>query len=55
MQIATDLVSVLKLRHHSKWTAKKNEHRDGIILIRTFALKVINYERKKLTHHEIIN
>ena len=25
------------------------------MLIRTFVLKVINYERKKLTHHEIID
>ena len=27
----------------------------GIMLIQTFILKVINNERKKLTHHEIID
>ena len=53
MQIASDFLSVLKLRDHSKWRAKKNEHGEGIILIRTCVLKVINIERKKLTHHEI--
>ena len=55
IQIAFDFLSVLKLRDHSKWRAKKNEHRQGIILIRTFVVKVIYNERKKLTHHEIIN
>ena len=53
IQIAFDFLSVLKLRDHSKWRAKKNEHGEGIMLIRTFVLKVINNERKKLTHHEI--
>ena len=48
-------LSVLKLRDRSKWRAKKNEHGEGIMLIRTFVLKVINNERKKLTHHEIID
>ena len=46
-------LSVLKLRDRFKWRAKKNEHGEGIMLIRTFVLKVINNERKKLTHHEI--
>ena len=55
IQIAFDFLSVLKLRDHYKWRAKKNEHGEGIILIRTFVLKVINNERKKLTHHEIID
>ena len=41
--------------HRSRWRAKKNEHGEGIMLIRTFVLKVINNERKKLTHHEIID
>ena len=36
---------------HSKWRAKKNEHWEGIILIRTFVLKAVNNESKKLTHH----
>ena len=55
IQIAFDFLSVLKLRDHSKWRAKKKEHGEGIMLIRTFVLKVINNERKKLTHHEIID
>ena len=55
IQIVFDFLSVLKLRDHSVWRAKKNEHGEGILLIRTFALKVINNERKKLTHHEIID
>ena len=53
MQIAFDFLSELKLRDHCKWRAKKNEHGEGIMLIWTFVLKVINNERKKLTHHEI--
>ena len=53
-QIAFDFSSVPKLRDYSKWRAKENEHGEGIMLIRTFVLKVINNERKKLTHHEII-
>ena len=55
MQIAFDFLSVPKLRDHFKWRAKINEHGEGIMLIRTFVLKVINNERKKLTHHEIID
>ena len=55
IQIAFDSLSVLILRDHSKWTAKKNKHGEGIMLIQTFVLKVINNERKKLTHHEIID
>ena len=41
--------------HHSRWRAKKNEHGEGIMLIQTFVLKVINDERKKFTHNEIID
>ena len=51
IQIAFDFLSVLKLRDHSKhskWRSKKNEHGEGIMLIRTFVLKVINNERKKI-------
>ena len=33
--------------------SKEKRHWEGIMLIRTFVLKVINNERKKLTHHEI--
>ena len=29
MQTAFDFLSVLKLRDHSKWRAKKNEHGGG--------------------------
>ena len=54
-QIVFDFLSVLKLMDHSKWRAKKNEHGERIMLIQTFVLKVINNERKKLTHHEIID
>ena len=55
MQMAFDFLSVLELRDHSKKRAKKNEHGEGIMLIWTFVLKVINNKRKKLTHHEIID
>ena len=55
IQILFDFLSILKLRKHSKWRAKKNEHGEGIMPIRTFVLKVINNERKWLTHHEIID
>ena len=55
IQIAFDSLLVLILRDHSKWRAKKNKHGEGIMLIQTFVLKVINNERKKLTHHEIID
>ena len=55
IEISFDFLSVLKLRDHSEWRAKKNEHREGIVLIRMFVLKVINNERKKLTHHKIID
>ena len=46
MQIAFNFLSVLKLRDHSKWKAKKNEHGEGIMFIRTFVQKVINNEKK---------
>ena len=46
---------MLELKDHSKWRAKKNEHGEGIILIRTFVLKVINNESKKLTHDKVID
>ena len=55
IQIAFDSLLVLILRDHSKWRANKNKHGEGIMLIQTFVLKVINNERKKLTHHEIID
>ena len=49
--IYTDL---FPLKDHFKCRAnKKNEHGEGIMLIQTFVLKVINDERKTLTHHEI--
>ena len=46
IQIAFDFLSVLKLRDHSKWRAKKNEHGEGIMLIQTFILKIKNNGRK---------
>ena len=49
IQIAFDLLSVLKLGDNSKWKAKEKEHREGIMFLRKFVLKVINNERKKLT------
>ena len=55
IQIAFDFLSVLKIWDPSKWRAKKNEHGEGIMLIRTFVQKVINNERKKLTNHELID
>ena len=55
IQIAFDFLSILILSDHSKWRANKNEHGEGIMLIRTFVLNVINSERKQLTHHEIID
>ena len=48
-------LSVLKLWDHSKLRAKKKEHGEGILLIRTFVLKVTHNERKKLLHHEIFD
>ena len=33
----------------------KNKRGYGIMLVRTFVLKVINDERKNLNHHEIID
>ena len=48
-------LSVLKLRDHSKWRVKKNEHGEGIMLIRTLIINIINNERKRLTHYEIID
>ena len=55
IQIASDFISSLKKRDHSKWRAKENENGEGIMLIGRFFLKVINNERKKLTNHEIID
>ena len=55
IQITFDFLSVLKLKDHFKLRAKKNEHGEGIMLIQTFVLKVINNERKKMTDHEIID
>ena len=46
----TDLFT---LKDNHKWRTNKNERGKGIMLIRTFVLKVINNERKILTHHEI--
>ena len=40
-------LSVPKLKGCSKWKSKKNENGEGIMLIRTFVLKVTNNERKK--------
>ena len=34
---------------------KQKQTLGGIMLIRTFVLKVINNERKRLTHEEIID
>ena len=45
IQIAFDFSSVLKLRDHSKWREKENEHGEGIMLIRTFFLEILNSER----------
>ena len=42
IQIIFDFLSVLELRDHSKWRAKKNEHGWGIMLIPTFVLKEKN-------------
>ena len=55
IQLHLIFLSVLKLRDHSKWRAKKNEHGEGIMLIRTLIIKIINNERKRLTHYEIID
>ena len=65
IQIVFDFLSILILRDHSKWGANKNKHGAPphvrfclfciYLLIQTFALKVINDERKKLAHHEIID
>ena len=55
IQIGLGFLSVLKLIGHSKSRVKKNEHGEGKIVIRTFVLKVMNNERKKLAHHEIID
>ena len=55
IQIAFDFLSVLKLRHHFNRRAKKIEHGEGIMFIWAFVLKVIDNERKKLAHHEIID
>ena len=46
---------VRKLRYLSEWRAKKNEHGEGVMLIRTFVVKVIDNERKKLTPHKILD
>ena len=45
---------LIRKRKSSQW-AKENEHGEGMMLIWTFFLKVINDKRKKLTHHEIID
>ena len=42
IQITFEFLSVLELRDHSKWRAKKNERGWGIMLIRTFVLKEKN-------------
>ena len=55
IQIVFDFLTTLVLRDHSKWRANKKEHGQGIMFIRTFVLKVIHDERKKLTRHEIID
>ena len=54
-QTAFDFLPILILRYHSKWRANKNKHAEEMMLIQTFVLKVINNERKKLTHREIID
>ena len=46
IQIAFDFLPVLILRDHSKWRANKDEYGEGIMLIRTFVLKVINNKTK---------
>ena len=46
IEIGSEFLSVLKLRDHSKWRAKVNEHGEGIMLNRPFVLKVINNERE---------
>ena len=54
LQTALDFLSTdIQGRFHMK--SKQNENRKGIMLIRTFVLKVINNERKILTHREIID
>ena len=47
IKTAFDFLSTLVLRDQSKWRANKNEHgKRYIMLIRMFALKVINNEKK---------
>ena len=55
IQLHLIFLSVLELRDHSKWRAKKNEHGEGIMLIQTLIIKILNNERKRLTHYEIID
>ena len=55
IEIAFDLLSVLILKDYSKWRANKNKHGKGIMLIRTFLVKIITNERKEIIHHEIID
>ena len=46
IEIAFDFLPALILRDYSKWRANKNKHGKGIMLIRTFFVKIINNERK---------
>ena len=55
MQTALDFPSTLILKDNSNWKANKSEHGEGIMLIRTFVLKVISNDRKILIPHEIID
>ena len=47
IQNALDFLSTFALWEHSKRRANKSEHGRGIILIKTFVLKVINHEFMK--------
>ena len=56
IKTAFDFLSTLVLKDQSKWKANKSEQEERyIMLIRMLVLKVINNERKMLTHHEIID
>ena len=46
---------MLLLTDHSKWRENKNKTWGGIMLIRTYVLKVINNERQILNDHVIID
>ena len=54
LKIEFDFLSSLKLGDHSKWRAKKIENGKGIMLIRTFVLKEINHERKRINMKSLI-